>query len=86
MGKDEESFEFECDARVADLIRKMIEQYKKDFEGLVVSPQTGEFMTNKIAIGIQREGFIGTKTIQWLNGFDTILKDQDRIVLFLPRA
>ncbi len=52
----------------------------------MVSPESEELTTRKISVGIQREGIIGTKSIELLSGFDTLLKNQDCVLLYSPQA
>ena len=85
-GKSEENFELESNITVTDLIKELVKRYGEDFKNFMVSPESEELTTEKISVGIQREGLIGTKMIELLDGFDTFLKDRDCVLLFSPQA
>jgi len=61
VGKSEESFEVESGTKISDLIKQIISRYGERFRNFLTGPEKGKFISEKIKIGIQREGMIGTK-------------------------
>ena len=84
--KSEEYFEIKPSATINNLAQEIITRYGAPFEDYLVAPGEGTFTTKKISIGIQRDGLIGTKTIGFLKGFETPLKDQDLVLFYPPYA
>jgi molybdopterin converting factor small subunit len=86
VGRNEESFEFVPATSIAHLVEEITERYGSGFSNYLVASEDGALTTKKVNIGIQRDGIIGTKRIELLNGFDTPLKDQDLVLFYSPQA
>ena len=86
VGRDCETFEVNPNINVANLVEEMALKYGEGFKEFMVSSESGKFTTGRVSIGIQREGVIGTKRIEFLNGFDTLLMNQDVVLLYNPHA
>jgi molybdopterin converting factor small subunit len=86
LGRSEETFELQQDDTVSDLIEKIIATYGEPFKIYVISSKDGGLSTEKINICLQREGMIRPqKRIDYYEKFDTVLKDQDVVVLSTAR-